>query len=237
MARKLIDLPCLVLVLSVAAGVAHADLLDGLVGYWPLDEGTGDTVADASGGGHNGTFNNGTPQWVPGQYGTALRFDGNNKVEIPDHADFHLVEAVSVALWVRPEDAQANWAKFLIKQRSGQYPYSLQFDDGQRIFATVNSDTRFDTPHISNFVGEWAHLCFTYDGSALILYKDGEEVGQRAATGALQQNDLGLSIGGRLSSDQNLGGDNRRRTALQPGAGSGRGVGGDGRYFRSVHCL
>ena len=43
----------------------------------------------------------------------------------------------------------------------------------------------------------------TYDASALILYKDGEEVARVDATGTLQQNDLSLSIGGRLSSGQN----------------------------------
>ncbi|MCH7920761.1 MAG: hypothetical protein IIC50_22645 [Planctomycetes bacterium] len=209
MSRKLIDLAGLVLMLSVAAGLAHADLLEGLVGYWPLDEGAGDTTADASGAGHNGTFNNGTPQWVLGQYGNALEFDGNNKVEIPDHEDFHLVDAVTVALWGQPDEAdQPGFAKFFTKQKgSTEYPYGLQYNgDGNQIRATINASARVDSPGIPNVGGEWAHFCFTYDGSVLILYKNGEEVVQRAATGALQQNDLGLSIGGRLDSGQNLRG-------------------------------
>ena len=75
----------------------------GLVGWWTLDEGAGDTVADGSGGGHDGSFVDGNPVWVEGKYGGALKFDGVCKVEIPDHADFHLEEAVSVALWANPE--------------------------------------------------------------------------------------------------------------------------------------
>ncbi|MCH8218117.1 MAG: hypothetical protein IH892_15270 [Planctomycetes bacterium] len=208
MSCKPIDLACLVLVLTVAAGVAHADLLEGLVGYWPLDEGEGDTIADASGGGHNGTFNSGSPEWVEGQHGNALSFDGNNKVEIPDHADFHLVEAVTVALWAQTDEAaQPDFAKFFTKQKSGEYPYGLQYNGaGDQIRATINASARVDSPSIANVGGEWVHICFTYDGSALILYKNGEEATQRPATGDLQQNDLGLSIGGRLGSSQNLRG-------------------------------
>jgi len=208
MSCKPIDLACLVLVLTVAAGVAHADLLEGLVGYWPLDEGEGDTIADASGGGHGGTFDSGSPEWVEGQYGNALSFDGNNKVGIPDHADFHLVGAVTVALWAQTDEAaQPGFAKFFTKQKSGEYPYGLQYNGaGDQIRATINASARVDSPSISNVGGEWIHFCFTYDGSFLILYKNGEEATRGGASGDLQQNDLGLSIGGRLNSGQNLRG-------------------------------
>jgi hypothetical protein len=176
-----------------------------LVGWWKFDEGSGTTVADSSGAGHNGTFAGGSPQWVEGVYGMALRFDAD-QVEIPDHDDFHFQNTISMGLWMRPEADQPSWAKMFIKQRSGEYPYALQYNSSQSIYATVNASTRFNTsPSISNFPGEWAHMCFTYDASALILYKDGEEAARVTATGALQQNDLSLSIGGRtIGSAQNF---------------------------------
>ena len=40
-----------------------------------------------SGAGHDGVFAEGTPLWVEGVFGMALSFDGDNKVEVPDHAD------------------------------------------------------------------------------------------------------------------------------------------------------
>jgi len=189
-------------------GGAYADINDGLIGWWMLDEGTGTTVADSSGAGHDGFFVDSTPEWVPGMYGKALKFDGTDKVEIPDHQDFHLTDSMSVALWMQPEAEQTNSAKLFIKQKTGQYPYSLQYDDtAQGLFATINASTRYDTaPHIPNFPGEWAHMCFTFDGSILILYKDGEEVASVGTTGQLQQNDLSLSIGCRLDYDQNFNG-------------------------------
>ncbi|GAG49868.1 unnamed protein product, partial [marine sediment metagenome] len=142
------------------------------------------------------------------KFGKALKFDGNNKVEIPDHADFHLEDAVSMALWIKPEADQADYAKPFIKQKgTTEYPYAIQYSTAQTLRATVNASARFDTtPGLANFIGEWAHLCMTYDGSAVILYKDGEEVARIAATGKLQQNDLSLSIGGRLGSGQNFNG-------------------------------
>jgi hypothetical protein len=178
-----------------------------LIGWWRLDEGSGTTVADFSGAGHNGFFAEGTPEWVEGKFGNALKFDGNNKVEIPDHPDFHLTDAVSIALWAKPEDTQPSYAKFFCKQKSGEYPYGIQYNSsGSSIRATVNASARADSSSTPSFVGEWAHLCMTYDGSAVILYKDGEEAGRIDASGELQQNDLSLSIGGRLESGQNFNG-------------------------------
>ena len=203
------ELICSLLVLGmVMTSGAYADIDEGLIGWWMFDEGTGTTVADSSGAGHDGFFVDSTPEWVPGMYGKALQFDGTDKVEIPDHEDFHLTDAISVALWMQPEEDQANSAKLFIKQKSGQYPYSLQYDDSaQGLFATINASTRYDTaPHLPNFPGEWAHLCFTYDGSVLLLYKDGEEAASVNTSGQIQQNDLSLSIGCRLDYDQNFNG-------------------------------
>ena len=202
--RKLIYLTSFTFVLSVAlVGATRAEL----IGWWRLDEGIGTTVADMSGRNHNGQFAEGTPEWVDGKNGKALKFDGANKVEIPDHDDFHLVDAVSVALWAQPEGTQPSYGKFFCKQKSGEYPYAIQYNSsGESIRATVNASARSDTSHTPNFPGEWGHLCMTYDGTAVILYKDGEEVGRNDATGELQQNDLSLSIGGRLDSTQNFAG-------------------------------
>jgi len=200
------ELFCSLLVLGIVlTGGAHAAINEGLVGWWMLDEGAGTAVADSSGAGHDGFFVEGTPEWVPGVYGKALKFDGTNKVEIPDHEDFHLTDAISVALWMQPEENQPEFAKPFIKQKTAEYPYALQYNTAQELYATVNASTRINTsPRIPNFPGEWAHICFTYDGSVLIIYKDGEEAGRVNGSGQLQQNNLSLSIGGRLDSNQSF---------------------------------
>lgn len=45
-----------------------------LIGYWPLNEGSGKTVFDLSGNGCHGTFV-GDPSWIAGKFGCALDLD------------------------------------------------------------------------------------------------------------------------------------------------------------------
>ena len=56
MFEKLTHFLFLVLVLCFVTTVASADISDGLVAYWPLDEAAGDTTADVTGNGSDGTF-------------------------------------------------------------------------------------------------------------------------------------------------------------------------------------
>jgi len=78
MCRKLIYLTSFVLalglVLTSAANAADPSLV-GPVGYWPFDEGSGETANDLSGNGNHGTLVAG-PKWVNGRFGGALEFDG-----------------------------------------------------------------------------------------------------------------------------------------------------------------
>ena len=62
---------------------------DGLVAYWPLDEGAGTTTLDASGHGHTGILVNG-PRWIGGP---SLEFDGQD-----DHVDVGTLEVIGGAL-------------------------------------------------------------------------------------------------------------------------------------------
>jgi hypothetical protein len=51
--------------------------LNGLVGWWKFDEGSGTVAYDSSGNGNDGNLTNG-PTWTTGKIGGALSFDGVN---------------------------------------------------------------------------------------------------------------------------------------------------------------
>jgi len=96
MCKKLIYLISFVFVLSVA-GNASADL----VAHWPLDEGSGTTAIDLSGNGHDGTIG-GTANWVAGQIGLALDFDGSTTyIDMDDEV---VRGTWSLSMWIRPRD-------------------------------------------------------------------------------------------------------------------------------------
>lgn len=193
-------------VMTYALGQVEA-AENGLVGYWNFDEGDGDEVEDSSGTGNDGVFI-GPIEWVEGKFGTALHFAQDQSCVRIEHSDsLDIAKEITIAVWAKPEASLPSWGKFLCKQKTGEYPYSLQYDDANAIFGTVHASARFDTsPKLENFAGEWAHLAFVYDGEAVILYKDGEEVGRTAASGDLQRNTEPVTIGSRLSSGQSFKG-------------------------------
>ncbi len=63
-----------VLCLLVASPNVRADMRDGLVAYWPLDDAAG-TTAEETINGLDGSLN-GDPTWVAGKVGGALDVDG-----------------------------------------------------------------------------------------------------------------------------------------------------------------
>jgi hypothetical protein len=74
----------------------------GLEAAYSFDEGTGTTVADASGSGNTGTIANAT--WTTaGKYGKALVFNGTNSwVIIPDTPSLDLTTGETLEVWVYP---------------------------------------------------------------------------------------------------------------------------------------
>ena len=69
-------IPVLFLCALMLPSSAHSGAvnLDGLVGYWPMDEGSGTIAADMSIFGNDGVLN-GNPEWIVGKVGSALDLD------------------------------------------------------------------------------------------------------------------------------------------------------------------
>ena len=167
----------------------------GLVGYWPLNEGTGTVTLDASGHGHTGTLVNG-PQWTNGP---ALDFDGVN-----DYVDVGFLDvpgsALTLAAWIYPEDlancvandcriiskatgtAEADHTFMLSTIQSGadsRLRFRLKTDGVTATLIASSGNLPEDT---------WVHVAALYDGSAMLLYLDGIQVGSTGKTGSLSTN-------------------------------------------------
>lgn len=79
--------------LLLCGGVAHGDL----IGYWPLDEGSGTATADL--GGANAGVLNGATAWTAGKFGSALTFTNDTAYVDMGMPGYAVGSAISVSAW------------------------------------------------------------------------------------------------------------------------------------------
>jgi len=103
MRTKSVYLPFFVLMLGLAAGAANADIASGLVGYYSLNEGAGDTAYDMSGSGHDGTLYNNVTWISQGFTGGGINLDGttNTRIELGTWNPAEGTGQMSLTLWIR----------------------------------------------------------------------------------------------------------------------------------------
>lgn len=169
----------------------------GLVVALGFEEGSGTTVADASGTGNTGTIT-GAAWTTSGRYGNALAFDGTNDwVTVADTTTLDLTTAMTLEAWVNPTTL-TSWRSILLKERTNHLSYALY----------ANSSTNTPTAHVY-IAGDksargttqlplntWTHLAATYDGTTLRLYQNGQQTASRAQTGTIATGTGPLRIGG-----------------------------------------
>jgi hypothetical protein len=161
------------------------DVTDGLVGYYPLDEGTGNSAADMSGNGHDGTLPDSGALWIPwGAINGAIHIDGTNGSDIklgtwdPTEGTGQL----SVAMWIKWSGTGNENQGLLSKREGGWTMDNMLFG-----FRVTQSDAGIRLHHASAMVavagaltpvvGQWAHVAATFDGTTGWLYLNGVEIG------------------------------------------------------------
>src|SRR2546429_154512 len=93
----------------------------GLVAAYAFNEGSGTTVADASGNNNAGTVSGAT--WTTaGRYGSALVFDGTSaNVTVANSASLRLTAGMTLEAWVYPTVAPTGWRAVIDKNVDGYY--------------------------------------------------------------------------------------------------------------------
>src|SRR5438309_4753432 len=93
----------------------------GLVAAYSFNEGTGTTVADASGNGNAGTLS-GTTWTNGGKYGSALVFNGTSaRVTINNSASLQLTAGMTLEAWVNPSTVSSSWRDVIYKGNDNYY--------------------------------------------------------------------------------------------------------------------
>jgi hypothetical protein len=191
----------------------------GLVAYYPLDENTGTTTADASQYQHNGTLKT-TAAWdANGKLGSAIDINGSTvsslgdgSVNIPDNANLPTGSQMTFEAWVNCDDPNMSNIKTIASQWNPGVSESWKISAGYgRIWVYIQptltgggsnyvptSDTAFNT------AATWRHVVVVYDGSQaqvdrVKIYIDGTRAAIVGSTNtmpaSLQDSSAPFSIG------------------------------------------
>ncbi|MDO8461380.1 MAG: LamG domain-containing protein, partial [Deltaproteobacteria bacterium] len=172
-----------------------------LVGWWRMEEGSGELARDASGNGANGRLNSFSMStaWADGIFGKGLLFDGvNDLVSIDDRADWDFQGTdFTISVWVKVASeattgspfishnagASANLKWSFLRSGSTQQPAGMVAN--RLVFYTcyeVSNGTckEFWVQEGSDWtitLNRWYHLVVTRKGTLYSLYRDGVLVG------------------------------------------------------------
>ena len=163
----------------------YASLKQGLVGAWiPSVSGSGFLLPDLSGRGNNGTLTNmAADDWVSGQYGRALDFDGvNDWVEIKSiRASF----GFSFSCWLKASSATATRQSFFANAEVGFSPLYLHVEQVSGTTAAMNFYAFTYLGLSTSFTQDtdWHLYTWIADNSGLVsYYRDGKSLGSAAST-------------------------------------------------------
>ena len=171
-----------------------------LVGHWNFDEGSGQTAADSSGNGNNGTLgtaggaDTNDPAWecVAGSY--ALNFDGSNDiVDVGSPAVLDDLGPMTLSVWIKPDAAGASALQHVMsKADTGTGRWFVELDNtGEDDALEFNKE--YDSSNIFRVTSDstvtydvWQHVAITWDGSStganIHIYKDGVETSYQSTS-------------------------------------------------------
>jgi hypothetical protein len=170
---------------TVADGYDVGSITEGLVGYYPLDEGAGRVARDGALD-NLGNLNN-SPSWISGNIGSnALDFNGNQGyVNIADSRELRLMKSLNftITMWVKRSsdvydpmitkyDRQGYLVRFIDENNNGV--------NGVSFYINNNSTSNRDTIEVDKALDDntWYHLACRRSGdgaSGLTIFIDGVE--------------------------------------------------------------
>jgi len=201
MFKRLLQLT-LILIILFLAKEANAGIIIrpvhhfGLVGYWDFQEGTGTTANDHSGNSNHGTLTNmAENDWVDGQIGTALDFDGSDDYILSSTQNNLDSQTFSFSLWINPDSITDD--SIVLFNNFDSYPgwdaWAFSMDRnygvcntgdicvwlGQSDSSGEYIDYAYDPP-----VNEWTHISATFNhvSKRIIMYVNGEQVLSKIST-------------------------------------------------------
>ncbi len=191
-------------------------LSNGLVGYWKMDESSGN--ASDSSGNANTLTNNATIVYSAGKFAYGADIEANNSqyFTVADNASLQLGSTLTMSTWIKPESLAGCSSCTIRLMGKGSHSQ----DGAGNISAGVN--IRGDTSNNSSLqsyittdgttatrtthqvttplvTGTWYHITWVYDGTTSNLYKDGILIGSQAMSGTPYDDTQTFMVGGSIN--------------------------------------
>jgi hypothetical protein len=148
----------------------------GLVGWWPGAGNANDAV-----GGNNGTLQGGVT-FSPGVVGQAYNFNpANGTVVVPDSSSLRLTNQLTIEAWINARSVSGNPGIISkVGIATGNHGYQLGLWDHRLVGLLNGPDQAWPSGAVASgpliTTGQWYHVVFTYDQSAMKLYVNGMPV-------------------------------------------------------------
>jgi hypothetical protein len=175
------------------------------VGYWQLGDAPGGGACATKG--TDGTYGGGATRGqagIPGTADTSVGLDGTGFMSVPDSAGLDPARNFSLEAWVKPAGTAGSQS---VVRKDGQY-YLKIYDGKLQLWLWSNPTTRttFTTASAVMTAGTWQHLVVTFNGSSVLLYRNGTSVGSFSKTLSVPTTSNPLRWGDSFSggADQNF---------------------------------
>ena len=203
---------------AALTGQCNADVTNGLIGYWKLDEASGTVAHDSSGLGYDGTVTaaSGTYAWRPtgGRInGAFVNLSSSAPITVQNNSQINFSGDFTFALWVKlstSDHAPLLWKSVRpISQGTAFQGYGLGMISGH-LQAFLDGRNQVGTLAIP--IGQWAHLAMVKSGLSLILYVNGVADVPMSAPATITPSDAPLIFG---TTNDDVRVYNRALTALE----------------------
>lgn len=160
-----------------------------LIAYYPMNEGSGNRIADVSGNGHHGIAQNGNATWVEGPpgFGNALWWNGNEPAAgYINCGIFNPSEGtnkLTVACWIKFAGSTGKFQGIVAKRQfwdtnTMMWYLEVTNNNPNRLNFTTCAEAARIYGSNSVPVDKWIHVAVTYDGALSIMYVNGQEIGR-----------------------------------------------------------
>ncbi|MBN1669672.1 MAG: LamG domain-containing protein [Kiritimatiellae bacterium] len=173
---------------ALVCAAGRASELDGLVGYWPFDEGQGTLAAnvtcmDGDWMGCTGHADLREAGWAPGRFGPGL---AAARADVRPLNGLACRRAVTVAAWIKPGHPKGRW---ILVNREYAYRLCVNQAGKNRVRLQLNLDGNWANNWLAGNTslpnGEWVHVAGVYDGRERRIYVNGQLDGRGPASGAI----------------------------------------------------